>query len=69
MRPRKKWFQPISYSVAALANVAMCPPTFVVLFAFTTIAIAFQRTMLLICRSSAWSPGKSGCSSTGIVLT
>ena len=60
MRPWKKWLKPISYRVAALAKVAMCPPTLVFLFAFSTIAIAFQRMTLLIFRSMARSPGNGG---------
>jgi hypothetical protein len=44
VRPRKKWLNPISYRVAADANVEMWPPTLVFLLARRTIAIAFQRT-------------------------
>ena len=40
----QKWLKPTSYSVAAEAKLAMWPPTFVSLFARSTIAIAFQRT-------------------------
>ena len=38
-------------------------------FASTTIAIAFQRMMLRMRRSSGESPGYGGCFSSGIVLT
>ena len=47
----------------------MCPPTFVFEFARTTIAIAFQRRMLLIFASIRQSPGYVGCCSTGTVFT
>ena len=57
-----------SYNVALDAYVEMCPPTFVFEFARTTIAIAFQRRMLLIFASIRQSPGYGGCSATGIVL-
>src|SRR5271154_2242067 len=47
----------------------MCPPTFVVEFALTTIAIAFQRIRLLMRFSTRQSPGYFGSFSTGMVLT
>ena len=48
----------------------MWPPTPPArLLARTTIAIAFQRTIDLIRRSSSRLPGNAGWSSTGIVLT
>ena len=46
----------------------MWPPTFVSLFARSTIAIAFQRTKLRILCSMLKSPGSLTCFSTGIVL-
>ena len=47
-----------SYSVADEANVEMWPPMpSSALFARTTIAIAFQRTKLLMRRSSSRLPG------------
>ena len=46
--PWKKWLKATSYSVAAEAKVEMCPPMpLLSLFARTTIAMAFQRMMLL----------------------
>jgi hypothetical protein len=50
--------KPTSYNVAAEAKVEICPPmpgSF--LFARSTIAIAFQRTRLLMRRSISWLPG------------
>ena len=38
-------------------------------FAFTTIAMAFQRMMLFMRRSTSRLPGKTGWSSRGMVLT
>ena len=59
-----------SSSVAADANVEICPPIPALRwFARTTIAIAFQRMTLLIRRSISRSPGYSGCCWTGIVFT
>ena len=53
VRPRKKWLKPTSYSVAAEAYDEMCPPIpSLSLFARTTIESAFQRTRLLMRRSS-----------------
>ena len=47
----------------------MCPPIPAFsLFAFTTIAIAFHRTIDLICFSSALFPGYSGCCPGKIVF-
>ena len=68
--PRKKWLKPTSYSVAAEAKVEMWPPMpSDVRLARTTIAIAFQRTRLLMRRSISRLPGSGGCSSGRIVLT
>jgi hypothetical protein len=48
----------------------MWPPSSVdSAFACSTIAIAFQRTRAVARRSSSGSPGSSGSSSGGIVLT
>ena len=41
--PRKKWLNPTSYKEAALAYVAMCPPTPTRLLARLTMTAAFQR--------------------------
>ena len=46
----------------------MCPPTFVVLLALATMAMAFHRTCARMSRSISRSPGYSGCSSTGMVF-
>src|SRR5258706_600703 len=53
----QKWLKPTSYSVAAEAKLAIWPPTFVCLFARSTIAIAFQRTYDRMRCSISWSPG------------
>ena len=67
--PRKKWLKPTSYSVAAEANVEMWPPMpSSALLARTTIAVAFQRTRLLMRRSISRLPGMSACSSARMVL-
>ncbi len=69
-RPLKKWLKPTSYSVAADAKVEMWPPMpSLNLFARTTIDSAFQRTRLLIRRSSVWLPGNAGCCAAGMLLT
>ncbi len=59
---------PTSYKVAAPANVAMWPPTLVVLFALVTMTAAFHRTIAVIRSSSSRSPGNSGSAEAGIVL-
>ncbi len=64
----QKWLKPTSYSVAAEAKLAIWPPTFVCLFARSTIAIAFQRTYDRMRCSISWSPGMRTCWSVGIVL-
>jgi hypothetical protein len=47
----------------------MCPPMpSSSLFAFTTMASAFQRTRLLMRRSISRLPGNGGCSEAGMVL-
>ena len=57
-RPRKKWLNPTSYSVALEAYVEMCPPSVeLARLALTTMAIAFQRMRLLIRTSVCQSPG------------
>ena len=64
-----KWFRATSTSVADEANVEMWPPMLLSSrLARTTMAIAFQRMMLLIRRSISRLPGNGGCRSTGIVL-
>jgi hypothetical protein len=67
--PRKKWLKPTSYSDAAEAYVARCPPIPAKrLLARRTIATAFQRTIRRILSSSCSSPGKNGSCSGLIVL-
>ncbi len=52
------------------ANVtSYCPKSIRFLFARTTIAMAFQRMMLLMRRSSSRFPGYGGCLWAGIELT
>ena len=68
VRPRKKWLKATSYRVAEEANEEMCPPTLVVEFAFTTMAMAFHRMMLLIRRSMSRSPGKGAWLAGEMVL-
>jgi hypothetical protein len=66
----KKWLKPTSYKVAADANVEMWPPMpSLSLLARTTIDSAFQRTRLLMRRSSTWLPGNAGCCDGGMLLT
>ena len=68
--PRKKWFRPTSYSVAAEAYVEMCPPTPTPgRCARCTSTAAFQRISRRNARSWSSSPGNHGSASTGIVLT
>ena len=67
--PLKKWLKATSYNVADEANVEMWPPMpSSALLARTTIAAAFQRTRLLMRRSTSGLPGISDCSSAGMVL-
>jgi hypothetical protein len=69
IRARKKWLKPTSKRVAAEAYVEMCPPMpDSSRFARTTIAIAFQRRMLLIRRSISRLPGKRGWFAAEMVL-
>ena len=67
--PRKKWLKPTSYRLAALAYVAMCPPTPISgRLARLTVMAAFQRTYARMRRSRCSSPGNQGSRSGGIVL-
>lgn len=70
LQARKKWLKPTSDRSAALAWLAMGPPSSPsAWFALTTIASAFQRISAASRSSIARSPGKGGCAATGIVLT
>ena len=69
VRALRKWLNATSYRVAAEAYVEICPPIpFSTRFARTTMAIAFQRTRLLIRRSISWLPGKGAWCRDGIVF-